>query len=165
MHRAKQVWQWMRSLVVKMWQQSGASMTKVASLLKKAKSRQGLDLIMLLGILIGVVTFGLWWQSFTASLFAGIVLSFLAGNYKTNRRMLAAVRRLEGVPRFGKENSRTLSGPTQENSGALNEAIGCLKPWLANEVSLTEENAKECCSVLLDSVAARTRAAAATMSR
>jgi hypothetical protein len=159
MHRAKQVWQWMRSLLAKMWQQTGRLMSKIASLLKKAKSRQGLELIMLLGIVIGAVTFGLWWQSFTASLFAGIVLSFLAGIYKTNRRMLAAVRRLEGVPRFGKTNSRILSGPTQENSGALNEAIGCVKPWLANEVSLTEENAKECCAVLLDSVAGRARPA------
>lgn len=165
MHRAKQVWQWMRSLVVKMGQQTGALMVRVASLVKKATSRQARDLVMVLGILTGAVVFGLWWESFTASLFAGIVLSFLAGIYKTNQRMLAALRRLEGVPRFGKLSSRSIPGQAQENSDALNDAIRCLKPWLANEVSLTEQNAKECCAVLVDSVGVRARAAAGTMSR
>jgi len=159
MHRAYQVRQWMRSLAAKMGQQTRPFMIETASLMKRAKSQQAHDLISFLGIPMGAVAFGLWWQSFTAALFAGIGLFFLAGIYKTSERMLAVVRRSEDEPRFGDVDARTFAQPTPKNSDALNQAIGCLKPWLANEVSLTEENAKECCAVLLDSVAVRTRPA------
>lgn len=164
MYCAKQVRQWIRSSAATIWQQSHPLMTKVASLPKKAKSWQALDLITPLGILIGAVAFGLWWQKFTAALFAAIVLFFLAGIYKTTERIFAAVRLLEGVPHFGQVDARILSDPTPKKSDALTEAIKCLKPWLANEASLTEENAKECCALLIDSIAARARPATSTIS-
>jgi len=155
MHRDKQVRHCMRALAVKMSQQIRFLMIKVASLWKKTQSWQPHNLIPTLGTLMGTVAFGLWQQSFAAALFAGIGLFFLAGIYNNIERMLAALRRSEGDPHFGNVDVRARVEPTTENSGALNQAIGCLKPWLANEVSLTEENAKECCAVLLDSVAAR----------
>ena len=73
--------------------------------------------------------------------------------------LLAALRKSESVPQFGNANSRPFSGADSANSAAVNEAIRSLKPWLANEVSLTEENAKECCAVLVDSLAPKARAA------
>jgi hypothetical protein len=164
MRRARQLWQWLRSTATKLRQTIGLT-SKFASWLKKAKSQQAHDLIMPLGILIGTVAFGLWSQSFTASLFAGIVLFFAAGIYKRNEQMLAALRKSEAVPQVESVNPHTFFGPTQEDSAAVNEAIRSLKPWLANEVSLTEENAKECCGLLVDSLAPKARAATGTTSR
>jgi hypothetical protein len=158
MDRAKQAWQWLRSSAAKMWQRAHPKI-KVASLLKKAKPRQSDDLISTLAILIGTAAFGLWQQSIAAALFAGVGLFLLAGIYNNTEWMLAVLRRSEDGPHFADVNARAPAEPTTENSGALNQAIGCLRPWLANEVSLTEENAKECCSVLLDSVAGRVRSA------
>jgi len=157
MHRVKRAWQWLRSSAVKMWQQAHPNI-KVASLLKKAKPRQS-DLIPTLAILMGMAAFGLWQRSFAAALFAGVGLFLLAGIYNNTERMLAVFRRSEDGPHFTAVNASTLAEPTTENSSALNQAIGCLRPWLANEVSLTEENAKESCAVLLESVAGRARSA------
>jgi len=58
--------------------------------------------------------------------------------------MLAALRKSEAVPQVESVNPHTFFVRTREDSAAVNEAIRSLKPWLANEVSLTEENAKEC---------------------
>ena len=157
MHRSEQLKHWIRSLAAKMWQQIRFLMVKVASLREKTKSWHAHDLIPTLGTLMGAVAFGLWQQSFAAALFAGIGLFFLAGIFNNTERMLTALRHSEGDPHFGNVDARDLAEPTMQNSGALNQAIGSLKPWLANEVSLTEEDAKECCAVLLDSVAARAR--------
>lgn len=158
MHRAKQAWSWLRSSAAKMWQQAHPKI-KGASLLKKAKPRHSYDLIPTLAILIGAVAFGLWQQSFAAAFFAGVGLFLLAGIYNHTERMLAVLRPSEDGSHFGDVNARAIAEPTTENSGALTQAIGCLRPWLANEVSLTEENAKECCAVLLESVAGRARSA------
>ena len=165
MPQAKQLWQSMRLTAARLWQQIIRLRSKFASLMKKAKSRQARELMMPLGVLIGTVAFGLWSQSFTASLFAGIVLYFLAGIYKSNDQMLAVFRKSEGVPQFVNMNSRTVSKLTQEDNATLNEAIRSLKPWLANEISLTEEDAKECCAVLVDSLSPKARAATGSTSR
>jgi len=157
MDRAKQAWQWLRSSAAKRWQQAHPKI-KVASLLKKAKTQQPDGLIPTLAFVMGAVAFGLWQQSFAAALFAGVGLFLLAGIYHKTERMLAVLRP-EYEPHSADISARAFAEPTTENSGALNQAIGCLKPWLANEVSLTEENAKECCAVLLDSVAGKARSA------
>ena len=63
-------------------------MINVTSFLKKAKSRQMHDLTPApLGILMGVVAFGLCRQSFAAALFPAMGLSFLV--YATTERILA----------------------------------------------------------------------------
>jgi hypothetical protein len=155
MHRIKQVWQWMRSLPAKTWRPRPLFM-KLANLLKQARSEQAHSMIPPLGILAGTVAFGLWWQNFAAALFAGVGLFFLAGIYKTSERMLASVRRSESKPRFG-DLAPAIAQSTPENSDALDEAIRCLTPWLANEVSLTEEDVRGRCAVLVDSVAERAR--------
>ena len=158
MHRAMRAWQWSRSSVAKMWQEAHPKI-KVASLLKKVNPQQSDGLIPTLAFLLGAVAFGLWQQSFAAALFAGVALFLLAGIYHKTGRMLAVVRQPQYGRHFADISARAFAEQTSENSGALNQAIGCLKPWLANEVSLTEENAKECCAVLLDSVARKARSA------
>lgn len=166
MHRAKQLVQWMRWVVAKIRQQTGIFMSKIGSLLKKAKSRQADDLIPPLAVLIGAAAFGWWRQSFAAALFALAGLSLLAGIHNNTERMLAALKRSDGAPHVGDvDDARPTAEPTQENSAAVNQAIRSLKPWLANEVSLTEDNAKECCAVLVDSLAPKARAAAGAASR
>ena len=152
------IWPQMRSLVAKFSQQIRSSLGKLARVLNKARSRQVRELIAPVGTVMGAAAFGWWSQSFAAALFAAIALFFLAGIYKRSEQVLAAVTRLGASPRFGNEDNRTLSRATP-NRDALKQAIGRLEPWLANEVSLTEENAKEWCAVLLDSVAARARPA------
>lgn len=156
-HRAKQLRLGVKSLAAKMRQQTRSLTINFASLLKKAKPREAHDLIPRLGVPMGAVAFGLWRQSFAAAVFAGIGLFFLAGIYGTTERILAAIRQSDSERRLGDVDGRSLRQPTLENSEALNQAIGNLKPWLANELSLTEENAKECCAVLVDSVTARAR--------
>ena len=160
MYRAKQILPQMRSVVAKMRHQTGIFMSKIGSLLKKAKARQADDLIPPLAVVLGASAFGWWRQSFAAALFALAGLSLLAGIHNNTERMLAALRRWEGA-RHGDADA-LIAEPIAENSSALSQAIGSLKPWLANEVSLTEENAKECCAVLVDSVAPKARAATAT---
>jgi len=158
MHCAKQANQWLRSSVAQMWQQAHPKI-KVASLLKNVNPQKSNGMISTLAFLLGAVAFGLWQQSFAAALFAGVALFLLAGIYHKTERMLAVLRRLEYGPHFADISARAFAEQTTQNSGALNQAIGCLKLWLANEVSLTEENAKECCAVLLDSVAGKERSA------
>ncbi len=151
MHRAKQVWQWLTSLPAKTWRRFRPLLMKLADLLKQARPQQVRQIIPPLGIVIGALAFGLWSQSIAAALFAGIGLFFLAGIYKTSERTLAAVWPSDSQP-----DARVIA-KAPENSAALNEAIHCLKPWLANEVSLTEEDVRDHCAVLVDSVVQRAR--------
>jgi hypothetical protein len=138
--------------VAKFSQQIRSSLGKLAGALNNARSWQAHELVAPVGTVMGAAAFGWWSQSFAAALFAAIALFFLAGIYKRSEQVLAAVTRLGASPRFGNEDNRTLSRVTP-NSDALKQAIGRLEPWLANEVSLTEETAKECCAVLLGSEA------------
>jgi len=157
MHRAKQVWQWLRSLPGKTWLRARPLFVRLTNLLKQATSQQARNMIPPLGIMIGVVAFGLWWQSFAAALFAGVGLFFLAGIYKSSERMLAAVRQSEGKLRSEDIDPPAIAQPTPEGSEALNEAVQSLQPWLANEISLTEENVRDRCAVLVDRVVERAR--------
>lgn len=152
MHRAKQVWQWLISLPSKTWRRSRPLQMKLVDLLKQARSQQARKMITPLGLAIGAGAFGLWTQSFAAALFAGVGLFFLAEIYKSSERVLAAVRHSDGKP-----DTSAMVQAAPGNSAAVDEAIRCLKPWLANEVSLTEEDVRDRCAVLVDSVVRRAR--------
>jgi len=151
-HRLGQVKPWMERAAAKLWRQSHPAMITIASLVKEVGSRHTNELILALGILIGAAAFGLWRQSFAASLFAGIPLFFLAAIYRTTEQTLAAVRQSRIEVRVANKVVQTPVQPALENSDTLNEAIACLTPWVASEVSLTEEDAKQCCAVLLASI-------------
>jgi len=161
MDRVKKVWQWMKWLPAKAWLLVRPLLTKFADLPKQAGSQQARNIIPPLGILIGAVTFGLWWQSFVAALFAGISLSFLAGIYRNTQRTLAAIRQSE-IKAPAEEvtapaEARVIVQAIPENSEAVQEAVQYLQPWLANEASLTEEGVRDRCAVLVDSVLERAR--------
>ena len=164
MRRVKQIWQWIRSTGAGLWQQTGSSMKEFGSLRNKAKLRQAGDLIPLLAVVLSAAAFGFWQHSIAAALFAGSGLVLLAGIHNNTQRILAALRHSDPEPQSHELQDRVLAERTAGNNGALNQAIGCLKPWLANEVSLTEDNAKECCAVILDSLAPKARAATSSTS-
>jgi len=161
MDRLKQVWQWMGFLPAKTWLALRPLFLKLADSLKQASTQPSRSVITSLGILIGAVTFGLWWRSFEAGLFAAISLSFLAGIYRNSERTLAAVRQWENkTPAEEIEapaEAPVITPPVPEDSEAVKEAVQYLQPWLANEVSLTEEGVRDRCAVLVDSVVERAR--------
>jgi hypothetical protein len=95
MRRARQLWQWLRSTATKLRQTIGLT-SKFASWLKKAKSQQAHDLIMPLGILIGTVAFGLWSQSFTASLFAWHRALLCCGHLQRERADACRIAKIGG---------------------------------------------------------------------
>ena len=136
---------YLRSFASRSWERLSSVMRKFTWVLKKAMSWPAQELIVPLGTVIGAAACGWWSQSLAAALFAGIGLFFLAGLWKTSAQVSAALT--QSRPRFRSEDNRTPDD--------LKQAIRRLEPWLANEVSLTEENAKECCAVLLDSLALR----------
>jgi len=141
---------YVRSFASRSWERFSSLMSKFTWVLKKAMSWPAQELIVPLGTLIGAAACGWWSQSLAAALFAGIGLFFLAGLWKTSAQVSAALTQSEARPRFRNQDNRT-----PEDSDDLKQAIRRLEPWLANEVSLTEENAKESCAVLLDSLALR----------
>ena len=159
MHRVKRVWQWIGSTGTTLWQQTGSSIKKIGSLRTKAKLRQGGEMIPLLAVGVSAAAFGIWQHSIGAALFAGSGLVLLAGIHNNTQRILNALRHSDPQAQCDKPQAGGLAQRTAENNGALDQAIGCLNSWLANEVSLTEDNAKECCAVLVDSLAPKARAA------
>ena len=136
----------------------------MASLVKKAKKAMGFDrsaqwvhnTIPPVAVLAGAAAFGFWWQSISAGLFASFALFFLAGIHQALRQIVATLRR-ERDRSIAVNSNRTTSSIAER--GERNFEIGAraiehLRPWVEGETALTEESAKACCSVLLDTLAA-----------
>jgi hypothetical protein len=91
-----------------------------------------------------------WCNSFPAALFGGIVLSFLAGIYRAGEQLAARTN-------FGRSDdpSAEFEGlePIPPRTDIQLKAIQRLRPWVDDEISLTEEGAKAYCTVLLDLLA------------
>ncbi len=113
------------------------------------------DVFLHLGIIMGAAAFGLWWHSMGAGLFAGVTLFFLAGIYSSMRRVAAIPR--SDHDRIVATNSQRNASPIEAFTGReielLTQAIDRLQPWVSDETTLTEEHAKACCSILLETVA------------
>jgi hypothetical protein len=150
--RLGQLKQWMERAAARLRQQSRPAILTLATLVKEVGSRHTNELILALGIVIGAAAFGWWRQSFAAGLFAAIPLFFLAAIYRTTEQTLAAVRQLDIAAGVENKIVEAPAEPALQNHDALNQAIACLTPWVENEVSLTEENAKQCCAILLASI-------------
>ena len=148
---------WISPLATKMQQ-------SIASLIKKAKKAVVLDLsanlmhdtIPPIAVLVGAAAFGFWWSSISAGLFACFALFFLAGIYKTLRQIVATLRWEHDrmIAANSNWNTSTISERSEPNFEVSASAIEHLRPWVKDETSLTEENAKAYCSVLLDTLAA-----------
>ena len=114
------------------------------------------DAIPPVAVIGGAVAFGFWQSSIIAALFACFALFLLAGIYKALRQIVAALRRepdriIAANPNWNISRIAERSEPNLE-IGAT--AIEYLLPWVKGETSMTEESAKEYCSVLLDTFAA-----------
>ncbi len=158
-----QLHQKIRWLAAKTHLWTGSLVNRVVSLPRRTNishlsAQRVHDMIPPLGIIIGPAAFGFWWHSIQAGLFAGCGLFFLAGIYKATERIVGAVLRWERDRVAGPSPDRdasTSAEPSHEDIDALCGAIDRLQPWVADEVALTEENAKASCAVLLESVAPR----------
>ena len=135
----------------------------IASLIKKAKNAMAFDLsaqwihdtIPSVAVLAGAAAFGFWWDSISAGLFACFVLFFLAGIYKALRQIVAALRREPDrmIAANSNGNTSSITERTERNLEVSARAIEHLRPWVQDETSLTEEGAKACCAILLDTLA------------
>jgi hypothetical protein len=136
----------------------------IASVVKKAKKGMSASLsanwirnaIPPVAVLGGAVAFGFWQDSIGAGLFACVVLFLLAGIYKAMRQIVATLRweRDRVIPANSNWNISKIAEQSQPNLEIGAKAIEHLRPWVEDEASLTEENAKAYCSVLLDTLAA-----------
>src|SRR5438132_12969492 len=136
----------------------------ITSMAKKAKKAMVFDLsatwihnvIPPVAVLSGGAAFGFWWGSISAGLFACFALSFLAAIYKALRQIVVTLRWERDHTIAANPNANTSStGERSERDFEVNSrAIEHLRPWVEDETSLTEERAKACCAVLLDTLAA-----------
>ena len=108
------------------------------------------DAIYALTIVMGAAACGLRWNSFGAALFAGVALFFLAGIHRAMKRVVAAVSRSERERSEIEDIKRDIHLSKPGKSEGAEWAIDWLRPWVAGETSLTEEEAKSCCAALLD---------------
>jgi hypothetical protein len=156
-----QIHQKIRSLAAKTQLWTGSLVNRVVSVPREANIShpsvpRAHDMIPALGIIMGAVAFGFWWHSIAAGLFAGFGLFFLAGIYKAMERIVGVVVRWERDRMVGANPNRdapTGAEPSHGDIEALSGAIDLLKPWVADEIPLTEENVKASCAVLLEFVA------------
>jgi hypothetical protein len=114
------------------------------------------DTILFVAVLAGAATFGFWWDSIGAGVFACCALFFLAGIYKALRQIVATLRREHDRTMAANRNWNTSSAAdrSERNFAVSARAIEHLLPWVKDETSLTEESAKAYCSVLLDTLSA-----------
>jgi hypothetical protein len=113
------------------------------------------DAIPPVAVLAGAIAFGFWWNSINAGLFACFALFFLAGIYNSLRQIVATLRSEHDCMIAANSNRNTCSIPerSQQSLETSARAIEHLRPWVEDETSLTEESAKACCTILLDTLA------------
>jgi hypothetical protein len=113
------------------------------------------DTIAPAAVLAGAAAVGFWCASISAGLFGGAVLLFLAGIYKALWQIVAILRSERHRRIAANSNGSTsIVGERSERDFEVSaRAIEHLRPWVRDETSLTEESAKACCSVLLDTLA------------
>jgi hypothetical protein len=136
---------------------------RIASLVKKAKKAMVLDLsanwihdtIPAVAVLAGAAAFGFWWASISAGLFACFALFLLAAIYKALRQIVVTIRweRHRNIAANSNANTSRIGERSERDFEVSARAIEHLRPWVEDETSLTEERAKACCAVLLDTLA------------
>ena len=104
-------------------------------------------------VLAGAAAFGFWWGSTSAGLFACFALSFLAAIYKALRQIVSILHWERDCKLSEKSNGSSIAMRSEQDFEVSARAIEHLRPWVGDETSLTEERAKACCAVLLDTLA------------
>jgi len=104
-------------------------------------------------VLAGAAAFGFWWGSISAGLFACFALSFLAAIYKALRQIVSILHWELDCKLSENSNGSSIAMRSEQDFEVSARAIEHLRPWVGDETSLTEERAKACCAVLLDTLA------------
>jgi len=104
-------------------------------------------------VLAGAAAFGFWWGSISAGLFACFALSFLAAIYKALRQIVSILHWERDCKLSENSNGSSIAMRSEQDFEVSARAIEHLRPWVGDETSLTEERAKACCAVLLDTLA------------
>ena len=104
-------------------------------------------------VLAGAAAFGFWWGSISAGLFACFALSFLAAIYKALRQIVSILHWERDCKLSENSNGSSIAMRSEQDFEVSARAIEHLRPWVEDETSLTEERAKACCAVLLDTLA------------
>ena len=133
----------------------------ITSMAKKAKKAIVFDLsatwihnvIPPVAVLAGAAAFGFWWGSISAGLFACFALSFLAAIYKALRQIVSILHWERDCKPSENSNGSSIAMRSEQDFEVSARAIEHLRPWVGDETSLTEERAKACCAVLLDTLA------------
>jgi len=133
----------------------------ITSMAKKAKKAIVFDLsatwihnvIPPVAVLAGAAAFGFWWGSISAGLFACFALSFLAAIYKALRQIVSILHWERDCKLSENSNGSSIAMRSEQDFEVSARAIEHLRPWVEDETSLTEERAKACCAVLLDTLA------------
>jgi len=133
----------------------------ITSMAKKAKKAIVFDLsatwihnvIPPVAVLAGAAAFGFWWGSISAGLFACFALSFLAAIYKALRQIVSILHWERDCKLSENSNGSSIAMRSEQDFEVSARAIEHLRPWVGDETSLTEERAKACCAVLLDTLA------------
>ena len=135
----------------------------ITSMAKKAKKAIVFDLsatwihnvIPPVAVLAGAAAFGFWWGSISAGLFACFALFFLAAIHKALRQIVVTIRweRDHTIAANSNANTSSTGERSERNFEVSARAIEHLRRWVEDETSLTEERAKACCAVLLDTLA------------
>ncbi len=133
----------------------------ITSMAKKAKKAIVFDLsatwihnvIPPVAVLAGAAAFGFWWGSISAGLFACFALSFLAAIYKALRQIVSILHWERDCKLSENSNGSSITMRSEQDFEVSARAIEHLRPWVGDETSLTEERAKACCAVLLDTLA------------
>src|SRR5437870_4212002 len=133
----------------------------ITSMAKKAKKAIVFDLsatwihsvIPPVAVLAGAAAFGFWWGSISAGLFACFALSFLAAIYKALRQIVSILQWERDCKLSENSNGSSIAMRSEQDFEVSARAIEHLRPWVGDETSLTEERAKACCAVLLDTLA------------
>ena len=104
-------------------------------------------------VLAGAAAFGFWRGSISAGLFACFALSFLAAIYKALRQIVSILHWERDCKLSENSNGSSITMRSEQDFEVSARAIEHLRPWVEDETSLTEERAKACCAVLLDTLA------------
>ncbi len=145
---------WIRPFATQMQQWITSSAKKAKKVMVFDLSAKWIhDAIPPVAVFAGAIAFGFWWNSISAGLFACFALSFLAAIYKALRQIVSILHWERDCKLSENSNGSSVAMRSERDFEVSTRAIEHLRPWVEDETSLTEERAKACCAVLLDTLA------------
>jgi hypothetical protein len=107
------------------------------------------------GVIVGAVAFGLWWNSISAALFAACGLFYVASVYRVASNATVTLQELTRAVAEDRTGDAPDAAEESDRSDDIrDQAVQRLRPWIADQTSLSEESAKVYCKILLDTLSA-----------